>query len=139
MTIRKGDLHKGVYYDFIAERWPGKNTSGFTPYGVNVLIRMDRCAAKRGNILIPDENVERQNAASTSGCIYAMGPAAFRRFADGFKWDGERPQIGDRVWVAPYSGIECLGVDGGLYRLMDHNCIYGGLDVPHLRVIGETA
>ena len=125
----KNPLLKGSQADFIPVYWPGINTSGLVPFGRHVLIRMDECSTTTtGGIILTDDKIDSMTAASETGCIFAIGPAAFRRFDDGSIWTGDRPAEGDRVYVERYAGCVAKGRDGGLYRMMDANCIYGGLD-----------
>ncbi len=122
-------LLKGLQADFIQSEWPGRNTSGLQPYGKNVLVRMDECAvATTGGVLLTDDKIDSMTAASETGCIYAVGVQAFHRHDDGSLWVGDKPQPGDRVYVARYSGQVCKGRDGGVYRIMGYECVVGGLD-----------
>ena len=95
--------------------------TGLTPFGPNVLIRMDVCATiTSGKIHIPDDMAERMTMASVTGCIYAMGDDAFR---------GQlaKPQVGQRVYIEKYSGVETRGRDGALYRVVDEKCVACGI------------
>lgn len=109
--------------------WPGRNTSGVVPYGRNILVKMDEVhGTTKGNVILIEDRVEQETAKTVTGCIFAIGPTAFRRFDDGTKWEGTRPEIGDRIYILPYAGEVTLGRDGGFYRLMDANCVIGGID-----------
>lgn len=126
-------LIKGLQAEFIPAEWPGQNTSGIRIFGKNVLVRMDSCAkTSTGGILLPEDMVDRMTEASESGCIYAVGAAAFRLFDDGHRWEGERPQVGERVYVEKYAGVKARGADGALYRIMDERCISGALDANYV-------
>lgn len=121
-------LIKGLNADYEPAIWPGDNTSGLTPYGHYVLVKMDACStSSMGGIVLTDEMVERMNEAAETGCIYAIGEGAFARFDDGRPWVGEKPQAGDRVYVEKYAGVKAMGRDGGLYRIMSESCIAAGL------------
>lgn len=97
------------------------NASGLTPYGPNVLVRMDTCATiTSGGVYLPDDMAERMTMASVTGCIYAIGPDAFRGLTD-------RPQVGQRIYIEKYSGVETRGKDGVLYRVVDEKCVACGI------------
>ena len=124
-------LIKGLQADFIPSIWPGKNTSGVKPYGKNVLVKMDECsAASAGGVMITDDMREKMTEGSETGCIFAIGPEAFRLFDDGHRWSGVTPEVGERVYVEKYAGIRARGADGGVYRVMDYRNIAAGLIDP---------
>lgn len=119
---------KGLNAAYDEAVWTGENTSGLTPYGHYVLVKMDTCSAKSaGGVGLPDEMRERMNEAAETGCIYAIGDGAFSRFDDGRPWVGEKPKAGDRVYVEKYAGVKAMGQDGSLYRIMSENNIAAGL------------
>lgn len=93
------------------------NASGLTPYGPNLLILMDVClSVSRGGILLTDDKVEQMNEACFTGCIYEVGPDAFRGMLN-------RPEVGQRVYIERYAGIKVTGRDGRQYRVVDEKCI----------------
>lgn len=117
---------QGEYW--IAE-WDGENTSGLQPFGKNILVRIDQLAAKTsGGIEVPDDYVERMSMRSETGCIYAVGAEAFRRFDDGTAWVGAHPEVGDRIYFEKFSGAPAVGKDGFWYRMFSYTCILAGLD-----------
>lgn len=123
------NLIKGMRADFVPAEYPGRNTSGFVVYGKNVLVRMDECSpTTAGGILLPEEQVEKMSAGAETGCIYALGPEAFRLFDDGTVWSGPKPKVGDRIYVEKWSGMLARGRDNAVYRMMDYRCVAGGLD-----------
>lgn len=106
------------------------DTSGLRPYGRNIIVKMDTLATmSQGDtgILFTDDMQDLNNIGSTSGCIVAMGPEAFRRYEDMSPWVGNKPQVGDRVIVVQYSGSWTSGADGHAYRIMDQNCVIAGI------------
>lgn len=124
-------LIKGLQAEYIPATWPGENTSGLRVFGNNVLVRMDECSSETtGGVMLLPEMVDRMNEASESGCIYAVGPGAFTIFDDGRRWDGDRPEVGERVYVEKYAGIKAMGADGALYRVMSDRCIGAGMIAP---------
>ncbi len=69
-----------------------------------------------GGLIKPDQLKERDQHASMEGVIANISPFAF-----GYEqWEGQRkPQVGDTVIFARYSGINVTGDDGVSYRLMN--------------------
>lgn len=121
---------RGIQAEFTRALYEGFNPSGFRPIGDNVLVLMDQCADHTtGNILLPPEKIEQMNHASESGCIVAIGKAAFSFYGDGSKWDDVKPGPGDRVFTEKYAGRELLGQDGKTYRMMTYTCIAGMEDL----------
>ena len=133
-------LVDGLQATYIEAVWPGENTSGLRALGKNVLVRMDECSPRSaGGVELPSTFVENMTEASETGCVYGRGAAAFRHFDDGAPWVGESVEVGERVYVARYSGVKCMGADGGIYRMMDFGCIVSALDHDYLRRKGVLA
>lgn len=123
-------IFKGMDSEYVVETWPGSNDSGLLPYGDNVLIKMDACVkVTTGKIILIDERTDRMDAASVTGCVYAMGPEAFRGLSD-------RPKVGQRVYIEKYAGIQAYGRDGAMYRIMTDRCVACGFDVDATQVEG---
>lgn len=120
-------LIKGLQAEYEPSVWTGENTSGLTPFGTHILVRMDQCSVtSSGGVMLPDEICERMDEASESGCIFAMTPQAYMSDDWGRPWQGPRPKVGDRVYIERYSGVKARGADGALYRMMTRNCIVAG-------------
>lgn len=117
---------RGAQADYIPAPWGGENTSGLRPFGRQVLVRMDECAQTVRGVMMTDDRKERMDAMSVTGCVYAIAANAFKTFDNGRPWEGDKPEVGERVYVAQYSGIVAIGLDGALYRFMDYNCLAGG-------------
>lgn len=124
-TTLEPRLLKGTQADYqLAPDFPGYNPSGLLPLGPNVLIRIDTCSqATAGGVMLADDMIEKMDAASESGVIYAIGKTAWRGYSE-----DERPQLGNRVYFQRYSGLTGNGGDGGRYRIMDESCIACLLD-----------
>lgn len=109
--------------------WQGRNVSGIMPFGDMVLILPDISSAVRGGIHLPPEAIERISSAAETGWLVAAADGAWVWNSDrSRKYEGRRPQPGDRVYFERYAGAQYHGVDGALYRLMTDKCI-GGLAV----------
>ena len=112
---------QGMQAQFEAASYPGSNDSGLQPYGENVLVKMDACAVVRSSgLVLTDEIVDRQNEASVTGCIYAMGP-------DAFPGDQHAPAVGQRIYIEKYAGVKAVGIDGALYRVIPYIAIACGI------------
>lgn len=117
-------LIKGMQAEYVPAFWPGHNSSGLNPYGPNVLVCMDSCSeASSGGILLLDDVRDRMDEASVTGCVFAIGPDAFRLMEN-------RPSVGERIYIDKYAGIKARGVDGKFYRIVDEKCIACGITDP---------
>lgn len=139
MTNKRVDvpLYKGNQAEYIPAQYPGQNTSGLKPFGKNILVRVDECSKRTsGGVQLLDDFVERMTAGSTSGCIFYVGPEAFRTFDDGSPWVGDKPKVGDRICFEKYAGQIQTGVDGFQYRIMDFRNVACSFDYDYLNQIG---
>lgn len=111
--------------EYVPADYEGTNRSGITPIGDKVLILTDQVKSKTaGNIHLPDDIRERHALAAETGIIVAMGDDAFDlNYSRTRKWSGEKPQVGDHVYIERYSGVVFKGDDGQKYRIMDYTCI----------------
>lgn len=121
-------LIKGFQAQYIAAEWPGRNTSRLKIYGKHVLVCVDKCSpASAGGALLPDEMIDRMTEASESGCLFAIGTAAFRHYEDGTRWgEADKPKVGERICFERYAGVRQVGFDGNIYRIMDYGAICAG-------------
>jgi co-chaperonin GroES (HSP10) len=126
-------LIKGIHAEFIPAQWDGKETHGIKVIGKAVLVLMDECSEKTsGHVILPADQVEALSAGAESGVLIAVPPGAFLLNEDMTPWAGDRPEPGDRVYIAKYSGQQVRGKDGRMYRLMDYGCIgavYDHIDI----------
>ena len=100
------------------------NPSGVSPTEFKVLVRPDKGEEKtKGGILLPQEQREREQAASTAGEIIAISPLAFT-YAD-WPVTTSPPKVGDRVAFARYAGMTVKGNDGEEYRLINDKDVAG--------------
>lgn len=91
------------------------NPSGIHPIEYRVVILPDEVEEKsKGGIIIPQDVRERHQMAQVQGVLVAVGGLAFT--VDGVKWP-DPPQVGDRVMIAKYTGLEAEGKDGKKYRV----------------------
>ena len=89
------------------------NTTGINPVEFKVLIMLEPTPEKtEGDVHLPDEYQERQQAAATSALLVAVGGNAFE------DWNGMKPEPGDLVLLNKYSGQPPKAGDlRNLYRL----------------------
>lgn len=98
------------------------NPSGIEPVEYKVLVRPNK---EEGHIELkggfklykPDETKERDQHATMEGMLVRMSPLAFtyETWPDGTR----KPEVGDAVVFARYSGLNIKGKDGIEYRLMN--------------------
>jgi chaperonin GroES len=114
--------HHGQYE--LAE-WNGTNESGYEPVCDKVLVLPDKVMEKtKGGILMPDVTGDQQQVAAVTGIVVAVGPQAFAYDSDRLvKWEGWRPQPGDRIAFQRYAGDEYPGLDGQTYRIMQDRSV----------------
>lgn len=91
------------------------NTSGIWPTEFNVLVLQKKTEDKIGSIYLPDTSKEREQYAEMEGTLIACSPLAFtfERWPEGAR----KPQAGDKVIIAKYSGTRVVGKDGQTYLL----------------------
>ena len=117
-------LIKGIHAEYVPAQWAGRDTSGVRVVGKTVLVLMDQCAPKTtGDIVLPEDVVERMSMAAESGVLVACAAGAFLLNEDMTPWSGEKPKPGDRVYIEKYAGKLVKGRDGATYRIMDYGSI----------------
>lgn len=95
---------------------PKGKDHGIRPVEFNVLVEpvtMEKTT--KGGLIVPDQVLDKQQAAAVHGRIVAASPLAFS-YDD---WPKEqRPKVGDNVVFAKYAGMQVEGADGKPYRLI---------------------
>lgn len=130
-TLRERFLRTADQREYLMGVWDGVNRSGCQPLDDKVLVLMDEHAeTTKGGIHITQQARERQNMASETGVVIALGEAAFRWNDEATRaWTGRKPKPGDRCFVERYAGQLLQGEDGKMYRLMSQKCL-GGIAIP---------
>jgi co-chaperonin GroES (HSP10) len=120
-------LSKTRIGQYVENAWTGENLSGVMPIGDQVLILPDKAAEKTiGGIYIAQSTKETQDLAAETGVIVAIGDGAWTWNMDRTrKFEGTKPVIGHRVCFTRYAGMEVIGDDGEMYRIMNDACIGG--------------
>ncbi len=129
--MMEGRLITGDNREFVIEVWDGVNRSGWQPLDDKVLVLMEEHVERTsGGIMVLDTIRERQSMAGETGVVIALGPVAFQ-WNDELtrRWEGRKPEPGDRVYVERYAGALVQGHDGRAYRLMSQRCV-GALALP---------
>lgn len=98
-----------------------ENKSGVIPLDVRCLVLPDPVEEKIGNLFIPDAVKEKEEWKRQRCTLLAYGASAFA------EWSSDKPEPGDRVFVAQYSGSK-IEVDGEMYWLINDSDIIGKLE-----------
>ena len=126
LETRPDKLLKTSQAEYENSDWSGKDESGIVPVGDVVVVLPDKAAERSsGGIIITEDRKQRMDAAAESGIVVALGVGAFYWNADRTrKFEGTRPEIGQRVALVRYAGTEVFGKDGKLYRcVVDNNIV----------------
>lgn len=117
-------------------KWSGVNESGIAPIGDRVLILPDSAADQtEGGVFVTDEQRERMDQAAETGILVAMGQDAWLWNSDRTrKYEGTKPQVGQRVIFERYAGSFNHAADGRRYRLMDDKCVAGLFEMAEVEV-----
>lgn len=98
-----------------------ENKSGLVPKDVKCLVLPDPVEeTTAGGIILSDETKER-NAWKRQKCtLIACGASAFA------EWGSDKPQPGDRVFVAQYAGSK-IEAEGETYWIINDEDIIAGV------------
>lgn len=130
--MKDGRILKTATARYELVEWSGTNESGLHPVCDKVVVLPDEASKLASpNILSPDNVVDQRSVAAVTGLVIEVGPQAFAYDSDRLvKWEGWRPQPGDRVCFERYAGQEYPGLDGKVYRIMQDTAIGGVLRFP---------
>lgn len=112
---------KTTHAQYDASVWEGENKSGIHPVGSRVLVLTDKSIQKtRKGVHLPNETVDKQDAAAESGVLVECGTEAFVWSSDRTRrWEGAKPEPGNRVIFNRYAGQVHVGDDDRDYRVME--------------------
>lgn len=80
------------------------NPSGLDPTEFNVIVQLDEQKEKTdGGVWLPPTKQDRDELEMDEGTLVAVSPVAFTY--ENWPEDARRPQSGDRVLFARYSGV----------------------------------
>ena len=92
------------------------NPSGIRPLDLRILVKPDPVEeVSKGGIIFADAAKDRQKYAGTKATLIAAGDNAFKEWGD----EARKPQPGDRVLFAQYTGAREKGLDGEDYVVMN--------------------
>lgn len=97
------------------------NRSGIVPKDQKCLVLPDPVEEKAGSIILADETKEKLAWKRQKCTLIACGASAFA------EWGDDKPQPGDRVFVAQYSGSKIETDAGETYWIINDEDIIGGL------------
>lgn len=92
-----------------------ENTSGLAPVDLRILVKPEEPVTKIGSIHVPDSVSEKQKYAGTTATFVAAGSNAFTEWGSAAR----KPEPGDKVLFAQYSGARHKGADGSDYVVMN--------------------
>jgi co-chaperonin GroES (HSP10) len=102
-----------------------ENTSGLAPVDLRILVKPEEPVRKIGSVHIPDAAVDKQKYAGTTARFVAAGDNAFTEWGS----DARKPQPGDTVLFAQYSGARHKGADGADYVVMNDKDLLAVIEV----------
>jgi chaperonin GroES len=92
------------------------NPSGLAPLDLRILVKPDPVEeVTAGGIIRPDMVKDKAKYAATKATLIAAGSNAFAEWGS----EARKPQPGDRVLFAQYSGAREKGADGEDYVVMN--------------------
>jgi chaperonin GroES len=105
------------------------NTSGITPLGFAVVVRLDPVEEKtKGGIIIPDSIKDADELSAQEGTLVAAAPAAFDYCSN---WpEGYLPEPGARVLFKRYDGW-LHKRDGETFRILEDKSIVAVVREPN--------
>lgn len=93
-----------------------QNTSGLTPVDCRILVKPEPVEeVTKGGIILADTSKDRAKYAGTKATLIAVGCNAFVEWGDAAR----KPQPGNRVLFAQYTGAREKGADGEDYIVMN--------------------
>lgn len=112
---------------FTENAYSGKNMSGISPIGDQVLVMPDKAVEKtKGGVLLTDTMQNTHSLAAESGIVVAVSDGAWSWNMDRTRrFEGDKPVVGDRVCFVRYAGTEVIGDDDEEYRIMSDASICG--------------
>lgn len=99
------------------------------PTGHHVVVKVEEASEKTaGGIIVPIQAREKRMNEGNVGTLIAVGPQAWKAFADGEPW----AKVGDRVLCIKYAGVALDKAPN--IRLMNDEDILAVIDSPEMEV-----
>lgn len=123
-------------YEVVKAAWDGVNRSGYQALDFKIFVLKDEVkkTTTAGNIILPDDAVQREEWNIDTGVIVSCGCQAFRtnlvvqmgigKAPRPIYWKC-RPKPGDRVQVRENTGMAFTGEDGKRYYVFTDKDILG--------------
>lgn len=97
-----------------------ENGSGMVPVEFKCVVLPDQPKeVTRGGLVVPEVVRDKEKHRAVKAVLVACGGNAFD------DWNGTRPEVGQRVYVAVGAGIIFKGPDGKEYRIINDKDIAG--------------
>lgn len=111
-----------------------ENTSGLVPVDLRILVKPDAVEeVTRGGVHLPGTHVDKAKYAATKATFIAAGENAFTEWGSAAR----KPQPGDRVLFAQYSGAREKGADGQDYVVMNDKDLLAVIEEGVFVAVGE--
>jgi len=95
------------------------NSSGIEPLDTKCLVLPDPVEEKIGSIILADQTKEKEAWKRQKCTLVAKGASAFS------DWGSDKPEAGDRIFVAQYAGSKIEADDGTVYWIINDEDIVG--------------
>lgn len=102
-----------------------ENTSGLVPVDLRILVKPEEPKRKIGSIELPDSAIDKAKYAGTRAKFIAAGENAFTEWGSAAR----KPQPGDTVLFAQFSGAREKGADGQDYVVMNDKDLLAVIEV----------
>lgn len=105
-----------------------KNEAGVRPTRYGLVVKPERAETKKGNVLLPDEVVDKDKWRKAQGVVVAKGALAFTMGTPGtpeYFEDRDAPQVGDTVFFREYNGQQVAEVGEDRYLILQDSEIIG--------------
>lgn len=85
------------------------------PKGRRILIRPTKIEKKsEGGIILPEDTVDKEQRAATTGVVVAIGDLAWEDFPEGKHW----AEVGDTIVFKAHQGMRIKSEETGEYDLL---------------------
>ena len=113
--VSQDAVNQRLNAEMLAEIGKDLSSHGIECLEYKVLVKPRKAEERtKGGIVLPEQVVEKDQHAAMEGEVCGMSPLAFS-----YDEGANKPEIGDTVVFARYSGITQKGNDGVEYRIMN--------------------
>lgn len=105
------------------------NTTGINPIQYYVVVRvLEAAKTTASGLILPDEEVAKQQFAMNKGMVVAIGAACFTNLEE-FPIGSDIPEVGDVVCFKKYGGTQIEDDQGVVHRILEDRNVIGVMDV----------